>query len=134
MRSDEQILAELERETAGLFFMSESDYPFQIVRWEGLTEITPQFLLEVTGQGADTPIIVQSVTDFFGGGAMAEQQSKDKRGAVELKGYQSLVRLLEESLDDLRVYRVGKINIPVFIVGRSKTGNWLGLSTRVVET
>ncbi len=96
--------------------MSESDYPFQVVRWEGLTEITPQFLREVTGQNADTPVAVQSVAEFFGG------------------RYEALLRLLNDSLDDLRVYRVGKINIPVFIVGRSKTGNWIGLSTRVVET
>lgn len=133
MRSDEQIMAELERATAGLFFMSEADYPFQVVRWENLTEVTPQFLLEVTGQSADTPVIVQSVTDFFGH-RLAEQELKGERESVELKGYQALMRLLTESLDDLRVYRVGKINIPVYIVGRSKSGNWIGLSTRVVET
>ncbi|MDQ3743999.1 MAG: nuclease A inhibitor family protein [Acidobacteriota bacterium] len=42
--------------------------------------------------------------------------------------------LLEENLTDLKAYRVGLINIPVYVVGRSASGNWLGVSTRVVET
>jgi hypothetical protein len=133
MKSDEQILAELEQATAGLFFMSESDYPFGVVRWEGLPEVTPQFLRGVTGQNADAPVAIQSVEAFFGG-ALAAEELKGKREWVALTGYQALVQLLKDSLDDLRVYRVGEINIPVFIVGRSKSGNWLGISTRVVET
>lgn len=113
--------------------MSESDYPFQVIRWEGLTEITPQFLREVTGQSDDTPVTVQSVTGFFDS-RMAVQKLTGERDRVELKGYEPLLRILNDHLDDLRVYRIGEINIPVFILGRSKSGNWLGLSTRVVET
>jgi hypothetical protein len=55
MISGEQMMAELEQATAGLFFMSESDSPFEIVMWEGLREITHGFLREVTGQSADAP-------------------------------------------------------------------------------
>ncbi|MBA2733829.1 MAG: nuclease A inhibitor family protein [Acidobacteria bacterium] len=133
MRSDEQIVEDLERATAGLFIMSESDYPFQVIRWEGLNEITPQFLREVTGQNDDAPVTVQSVAGFFGN-RMAVQKLTGERDRVELKGYEALLRILNDNLDDLKVYRIGEINIPVFILGRSKTGNWLGLSTRVVET
>ncbi len=113
--------------------MSESDYPFQVIRWEGLNEITPQFLREVTGQNDDAPVTVQSVAGFFGN-RMAVQKLTGERDRVELKGYEALLRILNDNLDDLKVYRIGEINIPVFILGRSKTGNWLGLSTRVVET
>ena len=48
--------------------------------------------------------------------------------------FQSVVRTLRENLTDIRVYRIGEINIPVYILGRSGSGSWLGLSTRVVET
>jgi hypothetical protein len=61
----------------------------------------------------------------------------DWKGAEELaiaRRYQALLRLLKENLNDLKVYRVGRINIAVYIIGRSKAGNWLGISTRVVET
>ena len=48
--------------------------------------------------------------------------------------FEKLASLLQETLTDLRVYKVGTINIPVYIVGRSPEGNWLGLSTRLVQT
>ncbi len=133
MRSDEQLIAELEQATDGLLFMSESDYPFETLRWEGLSEITPQHLRETAGVDAETQITSQTVEDFFRV-AMAEQSWKGAQELAAAKKYQALVRLLKENLEDLKAYRVGEINIPVFIVGKSKTGNWLGVSTRVVET
>ena len=48
--------------------------------------------------------------------------------------FRHLLGVLETELADLRVYRVGEISIPVYILGRSPSGSWLGLSTRVVET
>ena len=133
MPSDEELIAELERAAAGLLFMSESDYPFETLKWEGLSEVTPPFLRELTGRSADTPVDTKSVDDFFHV-AMSEQAWKGERELADARRYQALVRLLKENLDDLRVYRVGEIDIPVFIVGRSQTGSWIGLSTRVIET
>jgi hypothetical protein len=133
MKSDEEIIEELKRMTDGLLFMSESDYPFEIVYREGRTEMSPEYLRELSGQPADSPVEAQSVDDLF----RAAVSEPDWKGPAELavaKRYQALLRLLKENLGELKVYRVGKINIPVYIIGRSKTGNWLGISTRVVET
>lgn len=116
MKSDEEIIEALKRQTEGLLFMSESDYPFEIIYWKGLPEISAQYLSSLTGQGEDTPVEIVSVDAFF------------RNTMFEL------VRTLKDNLDELKVYRVGKINIPVYIVGRSRAGNWLGISTRVVET
>ena len=48
--------------------------------------------------------------------------------------FREVVRALTENLADVRVYRIGEINIPVYVLGRSGNGNRLGLSTRIVET
>jgi hypothetical protein len=133
MKTDEQILKELERGSAGLLFMSESDYPFEVVRLDSVDEITEPYLRALTKENADAPVEVKSLEDFFGRAA----SEADWKGAAELetaKSYQALMRVLKEDLEDVRVYKVGKINIPVYIIGRSPGGNWLGLSTRVVET
>ncbi len=50
MKSYEQLLAELEGATEGLTFMSESDYPLEVIRWEGTDEISPEFIRESAGQ------------------------------------------------------------------------------------
>jgi hypothetical protein len=133
MKTDEQILKELERGIAGLSFMSESDYPFAVVRWDSAHEMTGPYLRGLTGESADAPFEVESLEDFFGPAAA----EADWKGAAELetaKSYQALIRLLKDNLEDVRVYKVGKINIPVYIIGRSPAGSWLGISTRVVET
>ncbi len=65
---------------------------------------------------------------------MSEPEWKPEQERAIARRFQALLRLLKENLDDLKVYRVGTINIAVYIVGRTVTGNWVGLSTRVVET
>jgi hypothetical protein len=133
MKSDEEIIEELKRMTTGLLFMSESDYPFEVVYREGQNEMSPEYLRELSGQPADSRVEVKSVDDFFRV-AVSEPDWKGEAEIAVAGRYQALLRLLKENLDELKVYRVGEINIPVFIIGRSKTGNWLGVSTRVVET
>jgi nuclease A inhibitor-like protein len=118
VRSDEEILAELKKASAGLLVMSESDYPFEVIQWEGQISITPEYLRGISGVPADSPIEKTGIDDFFNVSG----------------GFPNLVRLLKDSLADLEVYKVGTINIPVYIVGRSPDGNWLGLSTRLVQT
>ncbi len=76
---------------------------------------------------------ITSADEFFKVAA-SEAEWKSKEELDTAKRYQTLVRLLKENLTDLKVYRVGEINIPVHVIGRHATGSWMGVSTRVVET
>jgi hypothetical protein len=116
--NDKQIVDELRRASAGLLVMSESDYPFEIVQWPGHTSITPEYLCRISAVPADSPVEKMGVDDFFD----ATRQSP------------KLANLLKNRLAGIQVYKVGKISIPVYIVGRSPEGNWLGLSTRLIQT
>jgi hypothetical protein len=133
MKRDEEIIEELKQLTEGLLFMSESEYPFEIVYWKGLPQMTSQSLRLLTGAAEDTPVETVSVEEFFLV-ATSEDDWRADAGREEARRYVKLVGVLKENLSDLTVYRVGKINISVYVVGRTLTGNWLGLSTRVVET
>ncbi len=115
--NDEQLLALLKKASAGLLVMSESDYPFEIIQWDGSTEINPEFLRSLTNEPQESRVEEASVEQFLASGQ-----------------FEQLERFLRKHLTDLKVYKVGRINIPVYIVGRSPEGNWLGLSTRVVQT
>lgn len=117
--TDERLLEELRAATEGLTYMSESDYPFEVFRWEA--EPTPESLRALAGAAEGAAVETRAPADFF-------------RAPATESGFQKAQRLLEENLSDLRVYRVGEINIPVYVVGRSASGAWLGVSTRVVET
>ena len=131
MKSDEEILAELSEATRGLLYMSESDYPFEPLRLEG--EPTPVRLRALAGAAGDAPVLTLSLEEFF----RAPVSEPDRKGGAELasaRRLQSLARALAENLSEVRAYKVGRINMPVYVLGRSPRGSWLGLSTRVVET
>jgi hypothetical protein len=133
MTRDEEMLEKLEQATEGLLFMSEVDNPFEIVNWGGMDEIAFDYLRRQAGTAPDAPVQIVSPEKFFAV-AMSEPKWKGEQELATARRYQALIRLLKENLDDLKVYRVGTINIAVYIVGRAATGNWVGLSTRVVET
>jgi hypothetical protein len=117
MRANNQVMERLSQAAAGLLFMSESDYPFELIQWDGPTEPTADFIRNVAGEAADSPVQKLEVEQFLNSGR-----------------YQRLLSALQDELSDLRAYKVGRINMPVYVVGRSREGSWLGVSTRVVET
>jgi hypothetical protein len=130
--NDAQLVDALKEATRGLAFMSESDHPFEVFNW-GEAEPTHEFLRGLGGVGEDTPVETQTAAEFF----RAATVETDWKGAEELavaRKYQALLRLLGENLSDLKVFRVGAVNLPVYVAGRAASGSWLGVSTRVVET
>jgi hypothetical protein len=130
--TDEQLTEALREATRGLTFMSESDYPFEVFNW-GASEPTDEYLRVLTGEAADAPIETTTTAHFFRVAA-AEADWKNAEQLDTARKFQALMKLLEENLSDLKVFRVGSINIPVYVAGRGASGNWLGVSTRVVET
>jgi len=133
VKSDDELIDELREATRGLLFMSESDYSFEIVRWDGVAEPAPDFLRGLTGHADSEPVETQSAEEFFRVAA-SEAEWKGEEELAAARKFQTLLRLLEENLSSVRAFRVGTINMPVYVVGRSPSGAWLGVSTRVVET
>jgi glucose dehydrogenase len=74
-----------------------------------------------------------AVDEFF---AIATQEEDwhDQEERETVKRFQNLVSILKQNLSQLQVYRVGNINIDAYIVGVTPSGDWTGLSTKLVET
>jgi Nuclease A inhibitor-like protein len=132
MKSDEQLLKELGEATDGLLFMSESDYPLEVFAW-GSAEPTREFLRGLACFDSSAAVETRGAREFFRAAA-SEPEWKGEDELAVARRFQSLLRLLETSLTDLKVYRVGAIDIKVYVAGRAPSGNYLGVSTRVVET
>ena len=131
-KDDTQLIEELKAATRGLTFMSESDYPFEVFRWTS-AEPTREFLRGVACVDAPAPVETLTPRDFFRAAA-SEPDWKGEDEVALARRFQSLLRLLETSLTDLKVYRVGAVDIAVYVAGRAPSGNFIGVSTRVVET
>ncbi len=129
------LLATLGKAAAGLLFPSESDAPLTPYTFAGPagTEPTSAALLAAEHLPSDTPVETITVADLFdpfaeaADGATAEDKAEAAR-------YRAIVELLTHELTELRVFRVGKVDIDVYILGKDPKGAWLGLKTHVVET
>lgn len=125
-------LRTLEDAARGLLFPSESDFPIEPF-FHGDQEPTPAGLLDARGLAADTSVEETTLACFFEGlTEAAEDASSSERESAER--FRSLMNLLERNLSNLRVYRVGKVDIEVFVLGRHPSGAWLGVRTNIVET
>lgn len=125
----------LERTSNGLLYMSESDYPFEVFLWNSLGKdaLTTEKLLQQTNHPQDTPVEVKDCDSFFKR-ATQEQNWYGLEEQKTVKKYQNLVKILKDNLADIKVYRIGAIDIDIYIVGKTQSGDLVGLSTKVVET
>ena len=126
------IIETLLKATDGLLMPSESEYPFEAFRWLGENELTNQKLLELTSHPADSPVETVAL-DYLFRNVAYEKEWHDEVQKANVSKFQNLVSTLEKNLTDIKVYRVGTIDIDVYIVGKNE-GELAGLSTKVVET
>ncbi|NEO98254.1 MAG: hypothetical protein F6K58_06090 [Symploca sp. SIO2E9] len=130
--STRELINQLKQVSEGLLWMSESEYPFEVLWWEQ-SVITPQQLLQLTNHAPDLPVKVIGLDQFFNRAvAPADWHNQEERETVER--YQVLVDTLKIYLSDIQVYCVGVVEVDIYIVGSSKSGNLVGLSTKSVES
>ncbi|AUX40955.1 hypothetical protein SOCE26_023570 [Sorangium cellulosum] len=130
--SPEDLLASLEEAVQGLLFPSESDHPLRPLRWDGDAP-SPAALLVAQGLGPETPVEVTTAGELFAP-VLEPPEGAGDAALADAARYRRLVDLLQHHLTDLRVYRAGRVDIDVILLGRHVSGAWLGLGTRVVET
>jgi hypothetical protein len=134
----EALTAALEEASRGLLYMSESDYPLTPFLWdrERMDEegVTPQNIAILAGYPPETPVETVDFESFFEA-AQAEEEWYEPEELLQAKRFQNLTALLKAQLADLQVYKVGgEPQREVFVVGRTQTGDYAGVCTRVVET
>lgn len=135
MKDNSLVISALQNQAEGLYFISEADHAFAIVEWQ-IKDITPKYLSSLTISSAinsTNKVEEVSFTEFYDKYAVANaEHSEAKRARAE--SYKKLFDVLTENLTDLRVYRLGEVQVAIYIVGRASGGGWLGLSTAAVET
>jgi hypothetical protein len=121
--------AAISKASAGLVYPSESDAPFDLVRWDTASgdpsPATVATLAGGKGKRKARPVEEVSLDEFFA--ALAETDDAAKFKALE--------QTLRKYLADLKVFRVGgSPKVDVYVLGRAASGEWLGLHTTSVET
>jgi hypothetical protein len=117
----DDVLKILKKASAGLTYPSETDAPFEPFVWEGKGTARDQVAARA---GKGKPIEEVAIDAFF----------KELEESDDAERFKQLRKVLEEQLQGLKVFRVGKIRIDVYLIGQAKSGKWAGLHTVSVET
>jgi hypothetical protein len=127
-----EIIDRLKQATTDLLWSSESDYPFEIVSWEPGIELTPTDLFSNI---YDTDLAIESIplTDLFEPVLTIEDWYEDAELAL-VDRYKNLLDSINTNLSEVQVFRVGEVEIDVYIIGKTPTGDIIGLKTQSVET
>ncbi|QJD96194.1 sugar-non-specific nuclease inhibitor NuiA-like protein [Mucilaginibacter robiniae] len=124
------IQSNLEQAANGLQMMSESDYPFTYVCTEAKV-IDNDLVLKIAAKPQGTPIEQTTIEHLLRNMTDASSGSVSPQVANQ---FQNLAATLKSELSNLTVYRVGEVQVDVFILGLTKEGNVAGMRTKLIET
>ena len=113
-----------------LLFPSESDFPLEPFTWESAT-ITPEIILTRSKKPADTAIESINLEDFFAPVMTDEDWFDDEDRAIAQR-FRDLKTAIA-TLENVQVFKVGTIEIDVYIVGAIGS-DLVGLKTTIIET
>jgi Nuclease A inhibitor-like protein len=126
-------LDELMGLAAGLLVTSESDYPLEAFRWSGPGPLTAEGLRAHLGLPAGTPAARCDLAAFFASQSQVRDEGSPE-GLAHAARFAALGRRLNELLAEAACYRVGTVEVRLFLVGRDATGATVGLSSTLIET
>jgi Nuclease A inhibitor-like protein len=134
-KDDVSLLQKMKSLTDGLTFMSESDYPVEPFLQEpsGKSALTAEAVVASKKADANAKVSEVGFDDFFDN-STKEQDWQDAEARAQARRFQALVKALKENLSDIKVYKVGDTEADVYVVGKTASGSFAGVTTRVVET
>jgi len=117
----------------GLYYMSETDA--EILPFVGgkVKKLTREKFAEEIGVTDHSKIEERDFDSFF----KRLVEIKDWFGEEEkkmAKRFSELRDFLIQNLSDLRVFRIGRIEIDIYVVGIDRAGKIVGFKTKAVET
>jgi hypothetical protein len=135
MHESEHITQTLKDASQGLLYMSESDYPFEVIyiTVDHNAPLAADTLPAYLDIPADA-LIEQTELEHFLKHMTHPADPHDEVAMEEAPKFRKLEKTLRETLEKLQVYRVGEIQIEAYILGYTKEGNIAGLRTTLIET
>lgn len=131
--SNNEFIQELSQACDQLLWLSESEYPWQVIDWEANLELDSQALLQYYHYHPEIKVSVTTLLDFFKS-VITESAWHGKMEKAETRRYQNLYILLKQNLNNIQVFLVGEIEVDIYILGKTNNNCIVGLSTKAIET
>jgi histidine triad (HIT) family protein len=131
--ADNATTAQLQKMTAGLSFISESDAPLEAVSYDAPAGDLPNSaLLQLLGEPAQAKVEAIELTQFL----RNHTADNGVLGDVTLANrYKALQMYMKQELEGAQVYRVGTgPQVHAYALGRDAAGKLIGFKTVLTET
>ena len=117
----------------GLMYISETDAPVIPFLGKACKEVTAKELLEQTGKDINEQVEERTFEEFFER-LTADRDWYGEAEKARAKKFLELQKLLEESVTDRKVFRIGQIRLDIYVVGLDDADRLTGVATFAVET
>ena len=130
-----EFISEVTHLVKDLFYPSESDEPIEWFKFNVnvKNELTVSDLEFYLGYPPSAKVEEIS-TDLFWAPLLAVEEWYGDEERTQVEVFKSLKQLLETNLSYLKAFRVGQIEIDLYLVGQLNEKEWGGLKTLLVET
>jgi Nuclease A inhibitor-like protein len=124
---------ELERSVRDLWYISETDSEVKVFIGKRADSVTKEILAIQTNVSVETNIEKRDFADFFENlTAIQDWYGDEEKKSAEK--FSTVKKLLEENLKDLQVFKVGQIELDIYVVGLDSQSTLTGITTKAVET
>jgi hypothetical protein len=131
----DQLCTALQQQAAGWYYLSESEYFFEAISFQPPPgrSLSPADVLQLAGHPAGTFMETVPLADFFRNSRQVAAHA-DAETIRVAAGVGQLQAYLEQQLQRIQVYRIGRRKITALILGEMPGQGYAGLKTFVIET
>jgi len=129
----ETLFKQLTEASKGIYYMSETDAQITPFIGGASNEVSKEEIIRLTGIAPDEQIEERDFAEVFERLTIIQDWFGEDETKTVAK-YSELRRLLEENLKDLKVFKIGKIELDIYFVGLNQAGILMGVKTKAVET
>ncbi len=130
---EDLLFEEIGKAAEGLFYMSETDAEILPFSGKKAAEVSKEEILNQTQNSPDTNVEEKKFAEFFERLTKIQDWFGEEETANARK-FAALKDLLERNLRDLKVFKIGLIELDVYAVGIDSENILKGIKTKAVET
>lgn len=125
--------AQIKKAASGLYYTSETDAEIAEFAGKKAEAVTADELLKQIEPADKQPVEEKDFDGFFARLTEIQEWFGEEEKTTAQK-FADLKIILEKNLKNIKVFKIGKIQIDIYVVGLDTDGNLTGIKTKAVET
>lgn len=127
------LMEQIKNASKGLYYISETDAEILPFTGSKADSVTKEEVLRQTNRQIDVNVEEREFGEIFARLTKMQDWFGDEEKATAER-FSALKDLLEKNLRDLKVFKIGSIDIDIYFVGLDAENNLMGIQTKAIET